>query len=483
MDNATLVAFTLYLVGLFAIAVQAWRRTHDVTDYALGGRGLGPAVAALSAGASDMSGWLLLGLPGAIYASGLVEGWIVVGLLAGALANWRLVAAPLRRSSAADVSGGDAPEDSLTLPSWFAAHLRHCAPDADPRMLLAVRAVATALILFFFTFYVASGLVAGARLFEATLDLDYHWALGLGAIVIVAYTVAGGFLAVAWTDFFQGLLMLGALVAVPVMLFGFGTVETSASPGLDAFEDLTFLGWLSLVAWGLGYFGQPHVLARFMAIESPAAVPRATAIGMSWMLVVAAASIGVGLGGQIVFTEGLANPEAVFIELTATLFHPLVAGTVLAAILAAVMSTIDSQLLVASTSLAEDLYRPLRGREASPLELVNVGRAAVLAVALVAIALALDPGSLVLSLVSYAWAGLGASFGPLVLAALYWPRLTAHGALAGMLAGGATVVVWGNLSGGLFELYEIVPGFVLAVLAIGLCGRREPVAPAAQARS
>lgn len=474
MDNATLVAFALYLVGLFAIAVQAWRRTHDVTDYALGGRGLGPAVAALSAGASDMSGWLLLGLPGAIYLSGLAEGWIVVGLVLGAFANWRLVAAPLRRASAADVSGGDAPEDSLTLPSWFAAHLRHTAPDTDPRLLLAVRAVATTLILFFFTFYVASGLVAGARLFEATLELDYHWALGLGALVIVAYTVAGGFLAVAWTDFFQGLLMLAALVAVPVMLFGLGQGPDTATamPEFDAFSDLTFLGWLSLVAWGLGYFGQPHVLARFMAIESADAVPRATVIGMGWMLIVSAAAIGVGLGGQIVFTTPLENAESVFIELTAVLFHPLVAGTVLAAILAAVMSTIDSQLLVASTSLAEDLYRPLRGRDATPGELVNVGRAAVLAVALLAILLALDPGSLVLSLVSYAWAGLGASFGPLVLAALYWPRLTGHGALAGMLVGGITVVVWGELSGGLFDLYEIVPGFLFACVAIALCGRR-----------
>ncbi|MEE4300450.1 MAG: sodium/proline symporter PutP [Pseudomonadales bacterium] len=480
MDNATLVAFALYLFGLFAIAVQAWRRTHDVSDYALGGRGLGPAVAALSAGASDMSGWLLLGLPGAIYASGLVEGWIVVGLVLGAFANWRLVAAPLRRASAADASGGDAPEDSLTLPSWFAAHLRHTAPETDARLLLAVRAVATTLILFFFTFYVASGLVAGARLFEATLDLDYHLALGIGALVIVAYTVAGGFLAVAWTDFFQGLLMLAALVAVPVMLFGWGEglggsldgVPMRGEVGLDAFEGLTVMGWVSLVAWGLGYFGQPHVLARFMAIESADAVPRATAIGMGWMLIVSAAAVGVGLGGQLVFPVPLDNAESVFIELTAALFHPLVAGTVLAAILAAVMSTIDSQLLVASTSLAEDLYRPLRGREASPRELVNVGRAAVLAVALLAIALALDPDSLVLSLVSYAWAGLGASFGPLVLAALYWPRLTAHGALAGMLVGGITVVVWGELSGGLFDLYEIVPGFLFACIAIALCGRR-----------
>jgi sodium/proline symporter len=230
LDTSTLVAFALYLLGLFAIALYAWRRTHDVTDYALGGRRLGPAVAALSAGASDMSGWLLLGLPGAIYATGLVEGWIVVGLVIGALANWTFVAAPLRRASAGAANGGEADEDALTLPSYFAQRLRALDPGVDPRQLLAVRAVATTLILFFFTFYVASGLVAGARLFEATLGLDYRWALGFGALVIVAYTVAGGFLAVAWTDFFQGLLMLVALVAVPVMVFAPGSVAASAAP-------------------------------------------------------------------------------------------------------------------------------------------------------------------------------------------------------------------------------------------------------------
>ena len=478
MDTSTLVAFGLYLLGLFAIALQAWRSTHDVADYALGGRRLGPAVTALSAGASDMSGWLLLGLPGAIYAAGLVEGWIVVGLVLGAFANWTLVAAPLRRASAGAATGGDAAEDALTLPSYFAQRLRALDPDVDPRALLPVRAVATTLILFFFTFYVASGLVAGARLFEVSLGLDYRWALGLGAVVIVAYTAAGGFLAVAWTDFFQGLLMLVALVAVPFMVFVVGAGPevparaAPASPTGDPFAGLTLLGWVSLIAWGLGYFGQPHVLARFMAIESAEAVPRATGIGMGWMLIVSVAAVGVGLGGQMVFPAPLENSEAVFIELTRVLFHPLVAGTVLAAILAAVMSTIDSQLLVASTSLAEDLYRPLRGPDATPGELMAVGRGAVLLVAGIALVLALDPDSLVLSLVSYAWAGLGASFGPVVLASLYWPRLTAAGALAGMLAGGITVVVWGNLSGGLFDLYEIVPGFLFASLAILALGRR-----------
>ena len=472
MNTATLIAFALYLAGLFVIALIAWHRTRDATDYALGGRRLGPAVAALSAGASDMSGWLLLGLPGAIYLSGLVESWIVVGLVIGAFANWRLVAAPLRTATAAAMDqtpGALADDGALTLPSWFA---RALGPGAAPGNLLALRATSTALILFFFTFYVASGLVAGARLFESTLGLDYLVALLIGAGVIVAYTVAGGFLAVAWTDFFQGLLMLLALVAVPIMLFGFDMAPYPERMVLDPFADLTLLGWLSLVAWGLGYFGQPHILARFMAIESAAAVPRATAVGMSWMLIVGAASIGVGVGGQALFAAPLALPETVFIEITAVLFHPLVAGMVLAAILAAVMSTIDSQLLVAATALAEDLYRPLRRDPPSSTELVRIGRVAVLLVAGIAVLLALDPDSRVLDLVSYAWAGLGASFGPVVLALLHWPRLTATGALAGMLTGGITVVVWGQLQGGLFDLYELLPGFLFAWIALLAFSRR-----------
>lgn len=451
MNTATLIAFAVYLVGLVAIAVAAWMRTRDATDYALGGRTLGPAVAALSAGASDMSGWLLLGLPGAIYASGLVEGWIAVGLLTGAFANWCLVAAPLRRAT-------EAADDSVTLPGFLAHHL---AGDAHPNLLVALRAVATTLIIFFFTFYVASGLVAGARLFESTLDLPYLTALWIGAGIIVAYTVAGGFLAVAWTDFFQGLLMLAALLAVPILLFGLDMAPYPERVVAAPLEGLTVIGWLSLVAWGLGYFGQPHVLARFMALEKAEDVPTATGIGMGWMLLVTAGAVGVGLGGQAVFDAPLADRETVFIALTQLLFHPVIAGIVLAAILAAVMSTIDSQLLVASTSLAEDLYHPLQRTPPSQQTLVRVGRAAVVIVAGIALWLATDPDSRVLGLVSYAWAGLGASFGPVILAALHWRGMNAAGALAGMIAGGTTVVVWGALDGGLFELYELLPGFLV----------------------
>lgn len=438
---------------MFAIGFFAWRRTAGISDYVLGGRSLGPAVTALSAGASDMSGWLLLGLPGAIYLGGLSEGWIVIGLLLGAWANWRLVAGPLRRAS------GEA-ADALTLPELLSRIIGH---GSDRRTLRLLRLTATALILFFFTFYVAAGLVAGARLFESTLELDYLTALAIGTAIIVAYTMAGGFLAVSWTDFFQGSLMLLALVAVPLLLIG-GNEEAGeiASGHLDPFAGVTPLALLSLLAWGLGYFGQPHILARFMAIRSEYELPRARHIGMSWMLITTVAAVAVGLGGSAVFGSGLADPETVFIELTQLLFHPLIAGIVLAAILAAVMSTIDSQLLVASTCLAEDLYKPWLHPGASSRRLVTVGRFAVAAVAVLAFILALDPDNRVLTLVSHAWAGLGASFGPILLLALHWPRLTAAGALAGMFTGGITVVVWGSLSGGLFDLYELLPAFLLA---------------------
>jgi len=458
LDTATLSAFAAYLLILFAIGFFAWRRTSDISDYVLGGRTLGPAVTALSAGASDMSGWLLLGLPGAIYLSGLREGWIVVGLLLGAWANWRLVAGPLRHAC-------DAADDALTLPELLTRIIGH---GTNHHTLRLLRLTATALILFFFTFYVAAGLVAGARLFESTLELDYLTALAIGTGIIVAYTMAGGFLAVSWTDFFQGCLMLLALVAVPLLLIG-GTEEAGeiAAGHLDPFAGVTPLALLSLLAWGLGYFGQPHILARFMAIRSEAELPRARHIGMSWMLITTVAAVAVGLGGSAVFGSavggsGLADPETVFIELTQLLFHPLIAGIVLAAILAAVMSTIDSQLLVASTCLAEDLYKPWVRPGASSSELVMAGRLAVAAVAVLAFILALDPDSRILTLVSHAWAGLGASFGPVLLLALHWPRLTAAGALAGMVTGGATVVVWSSLSGGLFDLYELLPAFLLA---------------------
>lgn len=463
MSVATLTTFCVYIAGMLLIGSIAYRSTHNLGDYLLGGRRLGAGVTALSAGASDMSGWLLLGLPGAIYVSGLQEAWIVVGLIVGAWFNWTYVARPLRQAT------GEF--DSLTLPDYFEIRFQD-----RSKMLRLVSAV---VILLFFTFYAASGLVAGARLFSASFDLSYLTALLLGAVVIVGYTTVGGFLAVSWTDFIQGLLMAAALVLVPIVMLvqmgGAGnTLEmlNALDPGyVDMVGGVSVVGAISLMAWGLGYFGQPHILARFMAIGSPDNVMNARRIGMSWMVISTLAAVAVGLIG-IAYLAWIGQPlasndsEQVFIELTQLIFNPWLGGILLAAILAAIMSTIDSQLLVSSSALSEDFYKTWINPDASDRQLVIVGRAMVLLIALVAIIVAMDPESKVLGLVSYAWAGLGASFGPVVLISLYWKQMTRNGALLGMITGAVTVVVWKQLEGGLFDLYEILPGFIFACLAI-----------------
>ena len=459
MTLATAAAFAAYFVAIAAIAAASLRRSRGLDGYAIGGRSLKAPVAALSAGASDMSGWLLLGLPGAVFALGLGEAWIVVGLVIGAWCNWRFVAAPLRRESAAL-------NNARTLPQLFARRVGGRAG--------ALAGVAAAITLGFFALYTAAGFVAGAKLFASVMGLDYTVALWLGVGIIMLYTAVGGFLAVSWTDFFQALLMLAALVVVPAMLFV--DLRAVASPAADALGGgivaagtaFSVLGLLSALAWGLGYFGQPHVLARFMAIESAAAVPRARRIGMSWMVVSGIGAVAVGaLGARhpAVAEAVRADPETVFIVASQLMLHPLVAGVVVAAILAAVMSTVDSQLLVAATTLVDDVVRPMRPRLTEGRAL-GWSRATVVGVAALAGALASDPSSKVLGLVAYAWAGLGASFGPALIFALFWRGVTAKGLVAGMLTGAATVVGWRGLEGGLFELYELLPAFALASLAI-----------------
>ncbi len=460
MQTATLFTFVVYLLGMLALGIAAWRMTASLSDYILGGRRLGPAVTALSAGASDMSGWLLLGLPGAFYASGLNQIWIVLGLVAGAWANWQFVAARLRRASA---RLGDA----LTIPDYLENRF------GDGSRLL--RLVSALVILLFFTFYVSSGLVSGALLFEKSFGLPYQQALLIGAAVIVAYTFLGGYLAVSWTDFIQGILMLLALVVTPAVLMSklggpvpvLEGIATAKSTALDPWHETGLLAIVSLMAWGLGYFGQPHILARFMGIRDAAELGKAKLIGMSWMIVSMLGAMLIGLGGIAWFAEKpLDNGETVMIVLLQLLFDPWIAGVLLAAILAAIMSTIDSQLLVSASAVADDLYRGFIRPQASQRELVVVGRLAVLVVALLAGVLAMNPDSSVLQLVGYAWAGFGAAFGPVILLSLLWNGMTRNGALAGMIVGAITVVVWGNLSGGIFDLYELAPGFLFAMLAI-----------------
>ncbi|WP_372981215.1 sodium/proline symporter PutP [Marinobacter sediminum] len=463
------ITFLAYILLMLGIGYVAWKRTSNLSDYILGGRSLGPLPSAISAGASDMSGWLLLGLPGYAYAAGYEAIWIAVGLLAGTWLNWLFVASRLRTYS---LSAGD----SLTLPSFFENRFN------DTSRVL--RVICAFFILLFFLFYTSSGLVAGGKLFETVFGLDYTVAVIVGTIAVVSYTFFGGFLAVTWTDVIQGLLMFAALLLVPIMAINAdgGWAATSAAMEaknpefMDAFTgtDGTALGVLSilsLLGWGLGYFGQPHILARFKAIRSEDDVPAARRIAVIWS--------GLGLFGALLcgfaaigyFETPLDDGERAFMLLVDALFHPIIAGVLLAAILAAIMSTADSQLLVSSSALAEDFYKALFRKEASQEELVWVGRFAVVGIAIVACILGLNPDSKVLELVSYAWAGFGAAFGPALILSLFWRNMTRNGAIAGIVVGGATVVIWGNMSGGLLDLYEIIPGFLLATIAIVLVSK------------
>jgi sodium/proline symporter len=463
-----LITFAAYLLLILVLGYKAFRRTHDLGDYLLGGRKLGAVITALSVGASDMSGWLLLGLPGAIYLAGLSEVWIGIGLLIGAYCNWFFVAKPLRIYT-------HHASDSLTLPDYFENRFKD-----NTRILRLLSAI---VILLFFTFYTASGLVGGAILFENSFGLDYRIALLTGAFIIVSSTFIGGFLAVVWTDALQALLMLAALLFAPMAVLAsaggvdqvWQQMEAVNPASTRLLSGISFVGFISLIAWGLGYVGQPHILVRFMAVEDPDKLKFSRRIAMSWMLVVLLGSILTGLAGIAYFADQpLANPETVFIALSQSLFNPWVAGVITAAILSAIMSTIDSQLLVSSSVISEDFYRVFIRPDASDKELLAVSRGAVIVIALIALFIAGDRESRVLDLVSYAWAGFGASFGPVIVFSLFLRNMTAIAAIVGMTAGAVTVVVWSNLTGGLFDLYEIVPGFALASLAIVLITRFKP---------
>lgn len=481
-SSLQLLAIGLYFAAMIAIGYYAYRQTSDLDDYMLAGRKLSPGVAALSAGASDMSGWLLLGVPGAIYATGLGESWIVIGLVIGAYLNWRFVAPRLRAYTAIS-------NNSITVPTFFENRLR------DHSHVL--RIAAGAIILVFFTFYVSSGMVAGGVFFEATFGSPYTVGMLVVAGITLSYTLFGGFLGATLTDVAQGLLMLAALIAVPVVTIiavgGPGEVLNAinaadaahnlAEPGDQLHRTSLFYGGsvmavLSEAAWGLGYFGQPHILVRFMALRSPADAKAGRRIGIGWMVLSALGAMATGFAGLAYFFdrgETLDNPETVFLQLAQIMFHPFIAGIVLAAVLAAVMSTVSSQLIVCSSALVEDIYHAF-GRETNPKTLVNYGRLGVLTVAVVAILIALDPGGTILDLVGFAWAGFGAAFGPLILLSLFWRRLTSAGAIAGMISGAVVVGIWGQTEALSSSMYEIVPGFfacaVVAIVVSLLSARR-----------
>jgi sodium/proline symporter len=457
-------AFILYLAGMMFIGVLYYRRMNTISDYILGSRSLGSWVTSMSAEASDMSGWLMLGLPGYAYATGINAGWIALGLIIGTYVNWKVIAGRLRCYT-------QVANDSLTLPDYLQNRFHD-----HSRILRIVSAV---FILLFFLVYTSSGFVASGKLFNTVFGLPYFWAMLLGASVVIIYTFLGGFMAVCWTDFIQGVLMFFAILIVPIAaiaLLGGPAVTFTSIAGvnpqfLNPFaaadgSSLSPVAIISLMAWGLGYFGQPHILVRFMAIKSARQMPQARRIAMVWVILTLGAAVAVGLVGRVFLKNSLAGAasETVFMIMSNRIFHSFIAGIILSAILAAIMSTASAQLLVTASAISQDLYKTLIRRNAGEKELLWVSRWTVIIVALLAIMLGMNPDNLVLDLVAYAWAGFGATFGPVIIMSLFWKRMTRNAALASIIAGGVTVLVWKQFAW--FELYEIVPGFILAIITI-----------------
>lgn len=462
MNYQIWISIIIYMVFMLLIGYWSYKRTQNLSDYMLGGRKLGPAVTALSAGASDMSGWMLMGLPGAMYATGLSSMWIAVGLVIGAYLNYIFLAPRLRTYT-------EVANNSITIPDYLENRFH------DKTKL--IRFVSAIIIFIFFTLYASAGLVSGGRLFESAFGLNYKIGLLLTAGIVVMYTLFGGFLAVSWTDFFQGIIMFIALILVPIVAFtSVGDATTvvneikSVDPLLlDAFQGTTIIGIISFLAWGLGYFGQPHIIVRFMAINDVKELKAARRIGISWMAIGVLGAMLTGLIGVAYYHQNnmtIDDPETIFIMFANLLFHPYITGFLYAAILAAIMSTISSQLLVTSSAMTQDFYRTFLKRDARDRELVFVGRVSVLIVAIIAIFLSLNPNDTILGLVGYAWAGFGSAFGPAILLSLYWKQMTKWGAFAGMIVGAVTVLIWSNVPVLKDFMYEMIPGFTLSLITI-----------------
>lgn len=467
MDIMTIITLAIYMIAMLAIGYWSYRKTSTLSDYMLAGRDLGPAVTALSAGASDMSSWMVMALPGAFYISGLSEIWLPIGLSLGAYINYFVVAPRLRIYS-------EYADNSITVPDYLENRF-----DDTTRVL---RLVSGVFIVIFFAIYSASGMVAGGKMFESAFGAGYHTGIFITLGVIVFYTLFGGFLAVSTTDFVQGVIMFIALVLVPIVAFTDIGGDFSVVSELNAIDPTMFnlftgetvLGIIGLLAWGLGYFGQPHIIVRFMAIRSHKELKVARRVNIIWMVVGLIGASAVGLIGAAYFANHggpLEDEETVLIEFANVLFHPIITGFVLAAILAAIMSTVASQLLVTSSALTEDFYRAFFRKGASDKELVFIGRMSVLIVGVVAAIIAFNPESNILDIVSNAWAGFGATFGAVILVSLHWKQMTRAGAIAGVVVGGLTVIIW--ISTGLSEwLYELVPGFLLSLAALYIVSKR-----------
>lgn len=459
-----LLAFILYLAVMMAIGIYYSRKQKKLSQYILGDRKLGPWVTSMSAEASDMSGWMLMGLPGYAYLHGLSAFWTGFGLIAGTWANWVLTAKRLRHYT-------EIANNSLTIPDYLSNRFE------DKKN--GLRFICALFIILFFVIYTSSGFVSAGKLFNTIFGLPYFTALLVGAGVVIFYTFLGGFSAVSMTDFVQGAMMFFTVLYIPIAativiggpaptaaaLAGEGKDFFSFFPGSMDFITLIIM-MISSLGWGLGYFGQPHILVRFMAISNPSELKKSTKIAMSWVILSLTFAVAIGIVGKAYLTVPLENADAerVFIVMAETLSTPFITGLIWSAILAAIMSTASAQLLVTASAVSKDLYQPFLRQQASEKELIFVSRLTVLIIAACSIYLASDPNSYIFAIVSYAWAGFGACFGPAVLLSLYWKRMTLKGAYAGIIVGGITVLIWKQFAW--FDLYELVPGFLLSVAAI-----------------
>ncbi|MDR2159958.1 MAG: sodium/proline symporter [Treponema sp.] len=475
----TVAVLVIYVAGMILVGVRYFKKSDSLSDYFIGGRRLTSWVAALSVFASDMSGWLLMGFAGAVYAHGTGETWIALGLVLGSVLNWILVAKRLRRYSLTA-------QYSITIPEFFENRFR----DSSHTL----RLVSSFFIILFFTVYTAAGFVACGTLFSQIFGIDYHIALLAGTLVILAYTSLGGFRAVCWTDFFQGLIMLAAIIAVPViavcLMGGFPKILAELPPGfLDPLRDrsggpLPAVSVISGLTWGLGYFGMPHILIRFMAVENEKAVYRAACIAGVAIVVSLAGAVIMGAAGRAI-RPGISDPSRIFIVVIQKIFTdpgalfpaPVLGGLFFCGIFAAIMSTADSQLILSASALTSDLYRGLVHKEGGDKYFLRLSRISVAAVSIIAYLIARDQSSALFTLVSSAWSGFGSAFGALMLLSLYWKRLTRAGAVAGICAGGLTVILWDYVSliprdgrwlnlGEATGLYSLTPGFCLSFFCI-----------------
>ena len=485
---AKIVAFVIYLGFMIYIGLKNAGKNNDSADFFLGGRKVGPWVTALSAEASDSSAWLLMGLPGLCYLGGVKETfWTALGLIAGTYLAWLFIAKKLRKCS-------EAFGDSITVPEFLSNRFR------DKTNILSV--ISVIFIVLFFTIYTASGFVACAKLFNSVFGLPYHAGLAIGLVVILCYTITGGYTAVCTTDFVQGTLIFVAFVISSVIAIAACGGPAQAIDAVKSFDaqavagnfgeamknafgaNATYKGMsiISALSWGLGYFGMPHIIVRFMGIDTASNIKTARRVGISWMIVSYIGTFIIGTvgtayllnkgivlnGGEAISNYIPGDAETVFSATMQQMYPAFIAGLFLCAILAASMSTADSQLLAASSAVSRDLYKGLIKKDASEKDVLNIGRFVVFLIALVALLLSLNPASSIFSLVSYAWAGFGATFGPLILLALYWRGMTAKGAIAGIVLGGITVVAWHQIPGTvapIFGLYEIVPGFIICLVS------------------